>query len=204
MAIQDRSFASESMKMQNRTPLRELARRIREGDQQATEQFYLEYEGPIRRAIRNRMGDARLNRYFDSADVFQSTVLALLKGTMDGADLFQNKENPLAIVYAIARNKLQCRIRRLKASKRNIDLEAGGMADLIDPLDSCGDICRSLRLDRLVDRVREAPDDVREIVNLRLAAQPWSQIAQHVGIKEDAARKRLKRWAEKMQSTLDE
>src|SRR4051812_17814983 len=50
----------------------DFLRRIRGGDQEAAMELVRRFEPLIRREVRARFGDTRLNRAFDSADVSQS------------------------------------------------------------------------------------------------------------------------------------
>jgi hypothetical protein len=62
----------------------EFLRRIRAGDDAAATELVRRFEPLIRREVRMRIGDDRLNRAFDSVDVSQSVLACFFSQAATG------------------------------------------------------------------------------------------------------------------------
>src|SRR5690348_10318545 len=111
------------------TPFAEFVRRIRAGDEQAAAELVGRYERAIRREVRMRLGDPRLQRVLDSMDVCQSVLASFFVRAAAGRYDLEKPEQLVRLLITIARNKVIAEARRLGAgvrdNRRNV-----GLADL--------------------------------------------------------------------------
>src|SRR6476659_6235970 len=85
--------------------------RIRAGDDAALE-LVTRFEPLIRRQIRVRMGDDRLNRAFDSLDVSQSVFANFFSRAASGEYQLERPDQLARLLVTMARNRLVSRVRR--------------------------------------------------------------------------------------------
>src|SRR5436190_5164985 len=89
----------------------DFLRRIRAGDDTAARELVRRYEPLIRREVRLRIGDDRLNRAFDSVDVSQSVLASFFKRAVAGNYQIDQFEQLTKLLVTMARNKLVSRAR---------------------------------------------------------------------------------------------
>src|SRR5262252_1078687 len=90
----------------------ELIRRVRAWDQEAAAELVRRYEPAIRRAVRFRLASARLGNLFDSMDVCQSVMRSFFVRAASGQFSMDTPEQVLALLTAMARNKLATQARK--------------------------------------------------------------------------------------------
>jgi RNA polymerase sigma factor (sigma-70 family) len=173
----------------------ELIDQLRRGDPAAAEEVVRRYEAEIRRAVHFRLTDPALRRVLDSVDVCQSVLANFFVRAAAGQFDLDEPEQLLKLLVVMARNRLRDHVSQLHAARRDqrrLDPRAsvalsGAMAGT--PTPSAIIAGRDL-LERVVDAL---PSTERKIAQLRAAGLEWAEIAEKLGEKPDAVRKRLAR-----------
>lgn len=181
-----------------------LVRRVRAGDEAAAEQLVRRYEPLIRRAIRLRIEDSRLNRVFDSMDVSQSVLASFFVRAAIGEYDLEYPDQLVRLLVAMARNKLASRVRRERRQQRDVRrvavLSTKDFAELVDPRPSVSEL---LSKRELIDRMRaEFSDDERRIAELRGEGYGWDEIADKLGGTGHARRMQLSRGIDRVARKL--
>src|SRR5262245_28763656 len=101
--------------------------RSRAGDEPAAAALVRQYEPLIRREIRMKLEDQRLNRLFDSMDVCQSVLASFFLRTAAGEYDLERPEQLVGLLVTMARHKLASAARRESRRKRDHRREAGGV-----------------------------------------------------------------------------
>src|SRR4029077_19420860 len=114
----------------------DLIRRVRTGEQTAASDLVRKYEPEIRRAIRLRLTDPRLNRVLDSMDICQSVLANFFVRVHAGQFELDRPEQLLRLLVTMARNRLLDQARRQQAGRRDarrVDAAAEeGLANIAD------------------------------------------------------------------------
>src|SRR3954469_22989682 len=101
------------------TPFDELMARVRSGDAAAAPELVRAYERAIRAAVRGRMGDPRLRRLFDSADVCQTVLATFFARVALGEYRLDTADYLVRLLVTIARNKLVKQVTRHRRARRD-------------------------------------------------------------------------------------
>ncbi len=190
--------------MSEPTAFDELIRRVRAGDQDAATELVRRYEESIRRAVRFRLADSRLERVLDSMDICQSVFASFFVRTAAGQFDIEEPEQLLKLLVAIARNKLakqvhnqqrQCRDYR-RVQPAEMDAEQFAAADATPSQIVAGEELLQ-KADRLLS------DEERELRELRKEGLDWAAIAEQLGSSPDALRKKLARAMDRVAHELD-
>src|SRR5262249_36279292 len=108
------------------SPFRDLIRRVRAGEPQATEELFRRYEPAIRRTVRLRLHHARLRRLLDSTDLCQSVLKSFFVRAALGQYELNQPEALLRLLTAMAHHKLTNEVHKQRAGRRDIRrVEAG-------------------------------------------------------------------------------
>jgi RNA polymerase sigma factor (sigma-70 family) len=182
----------------------EFLQRIRAGDDSAAEELVRRYEPLIRREVRVRIEDDRLNRAFDSIDVSQSVLASFfLRATVGQYDL-ERPEQLLGLLVAMARNKLASRVRQERRRQRGAQARPADGAQLLEQVaDPQPSPSESLSLRELRERMRaELTDEERSIADLRSEGLGWEEVARRMGGSSQARRMQLSRGIERVRMLL--
>lgn len=178
--------------------------RIRVGDDQAAEELVRRYEPLIRREVRLRIEDERLNRAFDSMDVCQSVLASFFVRAATGEYDLDEPQNLIRLLVTMARNKLASKARlehRQRRDARRVtttDLDA--MNELPDGQPSPSEI---LSRHELLERMHAAlTDEERAIADLRGQGLGWEQVAERLGGNGNTRRMQLTRGIERVARDL--
>jgi RNA polymerase sigma-70 factor (ECF subfamily) len=172
----------------------EFLRRIRAGDESAAVELVRRYEPALRLEIRLRLRDPRLRRLLEPADVCQSVLKSFfLRAALGQFDL-DSPEKLLALLRAMARNKVVQQVRRHKAQRRDLDravsLDAGApLVPAAEPSPSRVAMGRELWE---AFRARLTTEE-RRVAELRSQGREWAEIARELGGTAQARRKQLAR-----------
>jgi DNA-directed RNA polymerase specialized sigma24 family protein len=121
----------ESAIMTETTAFADFIRRIRAGDDQAARELVERYEPVVRREVRMRLGDPRLNRQFDGSDVCQSVMASFFVRLAAGQFDLEEPDQLPRLLVVMARRKVANLARRHRASRRDYRrLETCDPADL--------------------------------------------------------------------------
>jgi len=182
--------------MSEEEAFRELIRKVRSGDQQAATDLVRQYEPEIRRAVRLRLTDPRLNRVLDSMDICQSVMANFFVRVHAGQFELDRPEQLLRLLVTMARNRLLDQARRQQAGRRDarrVDAAAEeGLANVADS--GVGTPSQIVSHAELLQRVRsQLTEEERQIADRRALSQDWAEIAKELGSTPDAVRKKLGR-----------
>jgi RNA polymerase sigma factor (sigma-70 family) len=181
----------------------DLIRRVRAGDEDAATELVKRYEPAIRRAVRFRMADTRLERMMDSMDICQSVFASFFERTAAGQFDLEQPEQLMKLLMTMARNKLanqaqglqrQCRDYR-RVSNAELD-ERQVAADQSSPSMHVAGKELIFHADRLLS------EDERQLRDLRKEGLDWGTIARQLGSTPEALRKKLARAMERVSQEL--
>jgi RNA polymerase sigma-70 factor (ECF subfamily) len=182
---------------------RDLIDRVRHGDDRAAEELVRRYEPAIRRTVRARLRGAALRRLLDSTDICQSVLASFFVRAALGRYELGTPEQLLQLLVSMAHHKLTSHTRGLGAQRRDVSRdEAGDPAErgVADPRPSP---CREAAAKELLAEARRRlSDDERSLLELRERGLNWDAVAAAVGLKPDAARKRLERGLDRVADQL--
>lgn len=172
----------------------DLMAKVRNRDQAAAAELVRRYEPAVRRVVRIRLGDDRLQRYFDSMDVCQSVLGSFFVRAALGEYELQTADQLMKLLAKIARNKVASQVRKERADRRDHRRVASGD----DPASGLAGV------DATPSRVLEGKEllaacwerltpEERSIADLRGAGVEWGEIARRLGDSPEAVRKRFSR-----------
>jgi RNA polymerase sigma-70 factor (ECF subfamily) len=184
----------------------ELVRRVRAGDDAAAAELVGRYEPMIRRAVRVRLRDPRLQRLVESVDICQSVFATFFVRAALGQYDLETPDQLLRLLATIARNKLAYQARRESAARRGGWRVTAGAA-----VDNCpapgASPSRQVAVKDLLEEARNrlTAEEI-EILEQRALGLGWAEIAAGRGGRPDALRVRLARAAARVtrQLGLDE
>jgi RNA polymerase sigma-70 factor (ECF subfamily) len=172
---------------------REMIGRVRLGDQQAATDLVRQLEPELRRAVRVRLGDPRLRRVADSVDVCQSVLANFFVRVRLGEFDLDHADDLVRLLLVMARNKVQDRLRRQQALKRDQRrVESQPQGDLDGLIGDAQEPGRIVAARDLLDEVRKLmTEEERLLADRRALGLGWSEIAAQVGGQPDALRKKF-------------
>jgi hypothetical protein len=168
--------------------------RVRAGDESAAFELVRRYEPALRMEIRLRLGDPKLRRLFEPADISQSVLRSFFFRVASGQFELESSERLLGLLLAMARNKIALQARKHQTLRRNrhrevsFDSEPLGLA-ASDPSASRQVIGR----ETLQELRRRLSPEERQIADLRSEGCEWNVIAEELGGTPQARRKQLAR-----------
>jgi RNA polymerase sigma factor (sigma-70 family) len=168
---------------------RDLVRRVRGGDAQATTELMRNYEMAIRVAVRARLTDPALRRLLDSVDICQSVFASFFVRAAAGQYDLNQPAQLVKLLVTMARNKLIKHAEKERANRRDCRrVQHGGVAEreLVDPSPSPSDVVTYQEL--LQEFRNRLSERERRLADLRAAGRTWEEIATEVGGNRDALR----------------
>jgi RNA polymerase sigma factor (sigma-70 family) len=171
----------------------DFLRRIRAGDDAAAVELVRRFEPLIRREVRIRMGDDRLNRAFDSLDVCQSVFANFFRRAASGEFVIERPTQLVGLLVSMARNRLVSRVRHERQLVRDVGRVAGepGALDCVaDAWPSPSEIVSRKEEMELVKT--SLSDEEHQIFELRKAGHSWDEIATRMG---GSSQSRRMQWA---------
>jgi RNA polymerase sigma-70 factor (ECF subfamily) len=188
------------------TSIKELLRRVRQGDATAAEELVRTYEPEVRRAIRVRMTDARLRKLVDSIDICQSVLAGFFVRTAAGQYDIQTPEELLRLLVTMARNRVIDWARRSQADRRDERLavslqnDDGSTREVASP--DPGPVSVLVNRD-LLEQVRSRLSaDELSLMQHRADGLGWNEIAAASGEQANAIRMRLTRALDRVAAEL--
>ena len=185
------------------SPFADLVRRVRAGDDAAATELVRTYEPLVRREVRLRLSDRRLERVFDSMDVCQSVLKSFFVRTAAGQYDLEDPAQLVRLLERMARNKLADAARRENRQKRD-HRRAGADGEVLagvagdDPSPSRMAAGREL-LGQV--RVRLTADE-QQLADLRAEGLTWEEIAARVGGTAQARRVQFGRAIDRVAADL--
>ena len=189
--------------MPDATPFAEFIARIRAGDPRAAEELVRKYEPLVRRAVRIRLEDRRLERLFDSMDVCQSVLKSFFVRTAAGQYDLEEPGQLVGLLVAMAGTKLACEARRQHRQRRDQRRVAEGDAALGGVAAGDPSPSRAVAAKDLLAAARgRLTDDERALADLRGEGLTWEEVAGRVGGTAQARRVQLSRALDRVAGEL--
>lgn len=182
---------------------RDLLQRVRAGDPDAAVEVVRRYEPAIRRAVRVRLADDRLERLFDSMDICQSVLGSFFVRANLGQYELAESDDLLKLLVRMARNKLAEHARHEAADCRDYRRVAGSGLDKVQAPAPDASPSQELELRELTARFREllSPEE-QELAAQRAQGQAWAELAAARGTTPEALRKQFNRTIERVSQRL--
>jgi len=175
-------------------PFAEFLRRVRAGDERAAVELVRRYEPALRLEIRLRLRDPTLRRLLEPDDLCQSVLKSFFVRAASGQYDLDSPTKLLALLRAMARNKVAKQARKHQALRRDLrrdvslDMTAPPVA-AVGPSPSRVAIGREI-LDAFRGRLTA---EERRLADLRSQGCEWAEIARELGGTPQARRKQLDR-----------
>lgn len=171
-----------------------LIERLRQGDEDAAQQFVREYESFICRAIRPELTRFKLRSALDSADVCQSVLGSFLIRLAAGKFEIKSWQDLSQLLLGITRKKIAHLVRREYALRRDRSRLWSLAANYDPPAESGDQPANRVVENDLIDQVRQRLTMTEsELFLLRLAGHDWDSISRQLGQSSIQLRKRLSR-----------
>lgn len=178
----------------------DFLRRIRAGDDAAAVELVRRFEPLIRREVRIRIGDGRLNRAFDSIDVSQSVLAYFFSRAANGEYELERPGQLARLLVTMARNRLMSRARserRLVRDVSRLTAESGVLDQVADGQPSPSEIVS--RNEELALLKTSLTDAERQIFELRTVGFSWNDVAKRLGGSAPGRRMQLTRGLERIE-----
>lgn len=182
----------------------EFLRRIRAGDDAAATELVRRFEPLIRREVRMRIGDDRLNRAFDSLDVSQSVFACFFSQAATGEYELYQPEQLARLLLTMARNRLISRARierRLVRDVRRLTADPSVLDQVTDGRPSPSQVV--LRREELEILKALLTEEERQIFDLRVGGLSWDEVATRLGGSGPARRMQLSRGLERVEQSRE-
>jgi RNA polymerase sigma factor (sigma-70 family) len=179
-----------------------LVKRAREGDPAAAGELVRQYEPAIRRAIRIRLVEPRLQRYLDSGDICQSVIRRALSALGDDSMPADDPVQFVAWLVRVARNRFNEALRRLRVVRAHLEQATEAAADLVvnGAEDPPAERLANRELIELVCGLL-TPEE-RVLAERYSQGVSWDEIGDSLGVTAGAARKRFFRAIERAAGEL--
>jgi RNA polymerase sigma-70 factor (ECF subfamily) len=175
-------------------PFAEFLRRVRAGDEWAAVELVRRYEPALRLEIRTRLRDPKLRRLLEPEDLCQSVLKSFFVRAASGQYDLDSPTKLLALLRAMARNKLSKQARRHQTLRR--DLRRDVSLDLAAPnVAAAGPSPSRIAIGReILDAFRgRLTDEERRLADFRSQGCDWAEVARELGGTPQARRKQLAR-----------
>jgi RNA polymerase sigma-70 factor (ECF subfamily) len=196
-------FLVASTSMLETLTFEELIRRVRAWDQQAATELVRRYEPMIRRTVRFRLADARLDNLLESMDISQSVLKSFFVRAAAGQFDLETPEQLLRLLATMAKNKLISASRRHRTLRRGGDHRVASIENpewLVEPAPGPGPEVAAR--DLLQEVLRRLSPDERRLQELRNDGHDWATIASRLGGSPEALRKQLSRAIDRVAEQL--
>jgi RNA polymerase sigma factor (sigma-70 family) len=182
---------------------RELIKRVRAGDAQATEELVREYEPAIRLAVHVRLTDPALRRVLDSMDICQSVLASFFVRVALGQYQLETPEQILRLLVTMARNKVVNQAQQQRAARRDLrrlEPDNGALGQFADQAPSPSQVVAGRELLQQV-HAKLSPEE-KQLADRRARGCSWKEIAAEVGGEPNTLRMRLGRAFDRVSQEL--
>jgi RNA polymerase sigma-70 factor (ECF subfamily) len=181
-------------------------RRIRAGDEQAARELVERYEPVIRREVRMRLHDPRLNNRFDWADICQSVLASFFVRAASGQYDLDQPDQLLRLLVVMTRHKLAKQERRHRAGRRDYRrAEPGETAALEGQAEVTPSPSQLVAGRELLEKVlSHFSEEERKLADLRAQGYEWAEICARLGGTPAARRMQLARAVDRVEQQLEE
>lgn len=189
--------------MANNPDFADFVRRIRAGDDTAAVELVRHFEPLIRREVRSRIGDDRLNRAFDSGDVSQSVFASFFSRATGGDYELDRPEQLARLLMTMARYRLMSRARNERRLVRDVRRVATGPNELEQAAAKQPSPSQIASQKEELERFKASLSDAeQQIFELRSAGCSWDEVATRLGGKGQARRMQLSRSLDRLEGCL--
>jgi RNA polymerase sigma factor (sigma-70 family) len=189
--------------MESNHSFRDLLRRVRQRDDEASTLLVSMYENEVRRFVRYRLNSQKLRRFLDSLDVCQSVFAKFFVRVSAGDFDLKDPKQLQQLLLTMANNKLLDHYRKGAAQRRG-----GGKADMTGQTakwiaDPAANPADALEARELVDLVRgRLSSDEQSLLDQWMQGEDWPVIAARTGASAEAVRKRFTRAVDRAAAEL--
>jgi RNA polymerase sigma-70 factor (ECF subfamily) len=172
----------------------DMIRRVRAGDHEAAAELVRLFEPTIRRIIRLRLRDTRLQTVLDSMDICQSVLCSFFVRAQTGQYDLDNPEQLIQLLVKMARNKLASQARKETAQRRDNRRTTTTGALVENQATAAATPSRALMAKELLaEAQRRLSPAEAELVQLRSQGLGWDEIALRLGEPAQNLRQKLSR-----------
>jgi RNA polymerase sigma-70 factor (ECF subfamily) len=182
----------------------DLIRRVRAGESTAAAELVRQYEPEIRRIVRVRLSNSRLQRLLDSMDICQSVLANFFVRAAAGQWEIESPEDLLKLLATMARNKLRDQLRRQNTQRRGEGQQTTGDPQVLRTLaDDAPAPVEHLAVQELHQLVRgKLTEQERLLADRRGHGHGWPEIAAELHEDAEVLRKRLARALDRVSKEL--
>jgi RNA polymerase sigma-70 factor (ECF subfamily) len=189
--------------MSDDSPLADLVRRVRAGEEDAAAELVRRYEPAVRRAVRFRLRDARLGTLFDSMDICQSVLASFFVRAASGQFDLDRPEQLIHLLVGMARNKLNFQARKQHAQRRDVRRARPLGEDDGQLAGHDGTPSRKVAAGELLAEVRRRLSaEELQLVEWRNQGLEWAEIAERLHGSAEALRKKHARALDRIAQEL--
>jgi RNA polymerase sigma-70 factor (ECF subfamily) len=172
----------------------EFLRRVRAGDESAAVELVRRYEPALRLEIRLRLRDPGLRRLLEPDDLCQSVLKSFFVRAACGQYDLESPAKLLALLRAMARNKVAKQTRRHQTLRRDLRRDVS-LDATAPPVIGAGPSPSRIAIGReILDALRgRLTAEERRLADLRSEGYEWAEIARELGGTPQARRKQLAR-----------
>jgi RNA polymerase sigma-70 factor (ECF subfamily) len=182
---------------------RDLIRRVRAGDAQASAELVRQYEPAIRLAVHVRLTDPDLRRFLDSQDICDSVLGSFFVRAASGQYDLDTPEQLVKLLTKMARNKLVNYARKERAARRDHRRAQQGSAGMEESIDPSPGPYQVAVYQELLQKIRQSlSKEERQLADLRARGHSWKEVAAVVGGEPNTLRMRLARAVTRSARTL--
>lgn len=191
--------------MSEGTTFADFIRRIRAGDDRAAQELVARYEPVIRREVRLRLKDPRLQSQFDWTDVCQSVMASFFLRAASGEYELEEPGQLLKLLVVMTRHKLANQERRHRAERRDYRrLEPHDRAALEGRAIPQPSPSRMVAGRELLEEFRRRlSEEERALADLRGQGFEWPEIAAKLGGTAQARRKQFARAVDRVEQQIE-
>ena len=177
-------------------------RGFRENDDSAVADFWLRYEGRLRRLADRNLSD-RMKRRVDADDLVQSAFRTFLRRAGQGEFQLRDRQNLLSLLTTITLNKIRQKVRHFAAQKRGGDSDQyfETMADLSGNQPTPDE---EAAWQEIEDLLRGFDTEQQQVVDLKLQNHTNEEIARRLQCSERTVRRMIKRVEQNLERLIGE
>ncbi len=189
--------------MRENTDFVDFLRRIRAGDEEAARELVRRFEPLIRREVRMRLGDERLNRAFDSIDVSQSVLAYFFSRAATGEYTLDCPDQLARLLLTMARNRLISRARSERRLVRDVGRISADPRALEQVVDAQPTPSEFLSRQEELELVKASlSDEECQIFELRSQGLSWDEVASQLGGSCQSRRMQFSRGLDRVEGQL--
>jgi RNA polymerase sigma-70 factor (ECF subfamily) len=180
--------------MTDRELFRDLIRRVRAGDAEASAELVRRFEPAIRVAVHVRLTDPALRRLLDSTDICQSVMAQFFLRAASGEFQLDTPEQLLKLLTTMAHHKLinhALKQRAVRRDYRRVCPDGLDEGKMIDPTPDPSQLAAHHEL--LQELRRRLSAEERQLADRRASGRSWQEIAAEMGERPNTLRMRLDR-----------